>query len=242
MSIIEAATGEITPAEIFVSVLGATGMLYVEASRGQDLKSWLLAHVRAWEAYAGVARVTVPDNLKSGITKACWYEPEVNPSYLELARRYNTVILPTRTAKPRDKAAVESGVQVTERWVLAPLRNRRFFSLGELNQAIAEKVAGVNVRQFRGQPSSRRDLFLERRGSWGFSAPRFSEAPSRSASAVTLGCQRCHHRRHPPPSLTVEIQAAETPENSGRFNLTRSRPQRPGFGRVGRRPDSLCQC
>ena len=161
MSIIEAATGEITPAEIFVSVLGASGMLYVEASRGQDLKSWLLAHVRAWESYAGVARVTVPDNLKSGITKACWYEPDVNPSYLELARRYNTVILPTRTAKPRDKAAVESGVQVTERWVLAPLRNRRFFSLGELNQAIAEKVAEVNARQFRGQPSSRRDLFLE---------------------------------------------------------------------------------
>jgi transposase len=161
MSVTDPGSGEITPAEIFVSVLGASGLLYVEAARGQDLRSWLLAHVRAYEAYGGVPRVTVPDNLKSGVTKACWYDPEVNPSYLELARRYNTVILPTRTAKPRDKAAVEAGVLVVERWVLAPLRNHCFFSLGELNRAISEKVAEVNGREFRGQPTSRRDLFLE---------------------------------------------------------------------------------
>ncbi len=148
-------------AEIFVSVLGASGMLYVEATRGQDLQSWLLAHVRAWDAYGGVARVTVPNNLKSGVTKACWYDPEVNPSYLQMARHFNTVILPTRTARPRDKAAVEAGVQVVERWVLAPLRNRRFFGLGELNAALAEKVVEVTRREFRGQPTSRRDLFLE---------------------------------------------------------------------------------
>jgi transposase len=126
MPVIDPATGEVTMAEIFVSVLGASGMLYVEATRGQDLQSWLLAHVRAWDAYGGVARVTVPDNLKSGVTKACWYDPEVNPSYLQMARHFNTVILPTRTARPRDKAAVEAGVQVVERWVLAPLRNRRW--------------------------------------------------------------------------------------------------------------------
>jgi transposase len=161
MPIIDAGTGEITQAQIFVSVLGASGMLYAEATRGQDLKSWLLAHVRAFEAYAGVATLTVPDNLKSGVTKACWYDPDVNPSYLEMARRYNTAILPTRTARPRDKAAVEVGVQVVERWVLAPLRNRRFFSLGELNEAIKEKLAEVNDRQFRGVPTSRRELFLE---------------------------------------------------------------------------------
>jgi transposase len=161
MAVIDAGTGEITPAEIFVSVLGASGMLYVEATRGQDLKSWLLAHVHAYQAYGGVARVTVPDNLKSGVAKACWYDPEINPSYLQLARHFNTVILPTRTARPRDKAAVEAGVLVVERWVLAPLRNRRFFSIGELNQAIRERVAEVNGREFRGQPTSRRDLFLE---------------------------------------------------------------------------------
>lgn len=161
MPVIDPATGEVTMAEIFVSVLGASGMLYVEATRGQDLQSWLLAHVRAWDAYGGVARVTVPDNLKSGVTKACWYDPEVNPSYLQMARHFNTVILPTRTARPRDKAAVEAGVQVVERWVLAPLRNRRFFGLGGLNAALAEKVVEVTRREFRGQPTSRRDLFLE---------------------------------------------------------------------------------
>ena len=161
MNLVDRLTGEITTAEIFVSVLGASGMLYVEATRGQDLKSWLLAHVRAFEFYGGVSSVCVPDNLKAGVTKACWYDPDINPSYLDLARRYNTVILPSRTARPRDKAAVESGVQVVERWVLAPLRNHRFFSLGELNAALADKRDEVNQRAFRGQPTSRRDLFLE---------------------------------------------------------------------------------
>lgn len=159
MSVFESG-GEIA-AKIFVSALGASGMLYAQATRGEDLESWLLAHVGAWEAYGGVSRVTVPDNLKSGVSKACWYEPDLNPSYLQLARHFNTVILPTRVARPRDKAAVESGVLVVERWVLAPLRNRRFFNFGELNQAIREKVAEVNARQFRGQSTSRRDLFLE---------------------------------------------------------------------------------
>jgi transposase len=154
-------TGETHEAEVFVSVLGASGLLYAEATRGQDLDSWLSAHIHAWESYGGVAAVTVPDNLKSAVTKACWYDPEVNPSYLELARHFNTVILPTRTARPRDKAAVEAGVLVVERWVLAPLRHRTFYSLAELNEAIAERVAELNARAFRGEPSSRRELFGE---------------------------------------------------------------------------------
>lgn len=154
-------TGELTPMEIFVSVLGASGMIYVEAVRAQDLESWLLAHVHAFEFYGGVPEVVVPDNLKAGVKRACWYDPEINPSYLDLARRYNTVILPTRTAKPRDKAAVEAGVQVVERWVLAPLRDRRFFHLGEMNAAIAERCAAVDGQAFRGQATSRRDLFME---------------------------------------------------------------------------------
>lgn len=161
MAVVDPETGEIGRAEVFVSVLGASGLLYVEASRGQDLRSWLEVHANAFEFYGGVPESVVPDNLKSGVTKACWYEPELNRSYLELARHYRTIILPTRTARPQDKAAVEVGVQVAERWVLAPLRNRRFFSLGELNTALAEKTAEVNRRPFRGQPSSRRDLFEE---------------------------------------------------------------------------------
>ena len=158
---VDPGTGEVIEAEVFVSVLGASGMIYAEATRGQDLDSWLTAHIHAWSAYGGVAAVTVPDNLKSGVTKACWYDPEVNPSYAELARHFNTVVLPTRTAKPRDKAAVEAGVLAVERWVLAPLRNRSFHSLGELNAAMADKVAELNARAFRGEATSRAELFEE---------------------------------------------------------------------------------
>lgn len=158
---LDAATGEVVTAEVFVAVLGCSGLLYVEATRGQDSGSWLTAHVHAWEAYGGVAAVTVPDNLKAGVAKACWYDPELNPAYLELARHVGTIVLPTRTAHPRDKAAVEAGVLSVERWVLAPLRHRRFFSLAELNGAIAAKVAELNDRPFRGEPASRRELFEE---------------------------------------------------------------------------------
>ena len=154
-------TGEIWNAQVFVSVLGASGYLYVEATRSQDLASWLGAHSRAVEFYGGTARAVVPDNLKSGVTIASWYEPELNASYLEWARTYATAILPARPYRPRDKAAAEVGVQVAERWILAPLRKRQFFSLAELNAAITEQLRLVNARRFRGQPISRRDLFEE---------------------------------------------------------------------------------
>lgn len=154
-------TGEIHETDVFVAVLGCSGLLYAEATRGQDLASWVGAHICAWESFGGVSEVTVPDNLRSGVTKACYYEPELNPTYAELAAHYNTVVLPTRTYHPRDKAAVEAGVLTVERWVLAPLRNRRFFSLTELNQAIATQVAVVNTRPFRGEAISRQDLFCD---------------------------------------------------------------------------------
>ncbi len=159
--ITDPATGEVADAEVFVAVLGASGMLYVEATADQALHSWLMAHVHAWEAYGGVTVATTPDNLKSGVTKACYYDPEINRSYSEMADHYGTVILPTRTYRPRDKAAVEAGVLVVERWVLAPLRKWQFFSLAELNKAIRQKVAELNERAFRGEPTSRRELFEE---------------------------------------------------------------------------------
>lgn len=189
MSIVDEADA-VTEVEIFVAVLGCSGLLYVETTRGQDLKSWLLAHDHADSAYGGVPRVTVPDNLKSGVTKACWYDPEINRSYLQMARHFNTVVLPTRTARPRDKAAVEAAVLVVERWVLAPLRNRCFFSLVELNEAIAEKVAEINAREVRGQPTSRRARFdgLERSAlqplPWRGTSSRRSRRP-RSTSTTT---------------------------------------------------------
>jgi transposase len=159
--LVDPETGEVSAAEVFVAVLGASGLVYVEATRGQDLGSWLGAHIHAWEAYGGVAEVTVPDNLRAGVTRPCRYDPEINPSYAELARHFGTAVLPTRTAHPRDKAAVEAGVLSVERWVLAPLRHRRFFSLGELNEAIAERVGWLNGRPFRGSPTSRRELFCD---------------------------------------------------------------------------------
>jgi transposase len=158
---VDRASGEVHRDEVFVSVLGASGMLYAEATASQQLECWLAAHVHAFEAYGGVAEITVPDNLKAGVTKACYYDPEINPSYAELACHYQTVVLPARPGKPRDKAAAESGVMAVERWVLAPLRNRSFYSRAELNEAIAERVAWLNARAFRGEPTSRVELFAE---------------------------------------------------------------------------------
>lgn len=148
-------------AEVFVAVLGCSGKLYVQATASQELACWVECHIGAWEAFGGVAELTVPDNLRAGVSKACFYDPVVNPTYAELAAHYDTVVLPTRVARPRDKAAVEAGVQVAQRWVLAPIRHRRFFSLAELNEAIAVEVAKVNARPFRGQPTSRDELFTE---------------------------------------------------------------------------------
>jgi transposase len=99
---VDRASGEVHRDEVFVSVLGASGMIYAEATASQQLECWLMAHVHAWEAYGGVAEITVPDNLKAGVTKACYYDPEINPSYAELASHYQTVVLPARPGKPRD--------------------------------------------------------------------------------------------------------------------------------------------
>jgi transposase len=159
MEIIDPATGEIQRAEIFVAVLGASSFIYAEATASQALADWIGAHVNALTALGGVPRQIVSDNLKSGITKACFYEPTVNRTYADLAAHYRTAIIPARPYKPRDKAKVEVGVQVVQRWILARLRNRRFFSLGELNRAIRELVDNLNDRQMRGWGTTRRALF-----------------------------------------------------------------------------------
>src|SRR5215831_8277824 len=156
LAITDVQTGEIWQAQVFVSALAASGYMYVEATGTQELAAWLSAHVNALEFYGAAPRIIVPDNVKAGVTKACWYDPELNPSYLDLARHFSLAILPTRPYHPRDKAAVEAAVQVAERWVLAPLRNHRFFSLAEANAAIAEQLRIVNNRRFRGQDLSRR--------------------------------------------------------------------------------------
>ncbi|MEN9480680.1 MAG: hypothetical protein RLZZ298_2075 [Pseudomonadota bacterium] len=125
-------TGEIRQAAIFVAVLGASNYTYCDATWSQTLPDWIGSHVRALEFFGGVPAMLVPDNLKSGVNKACYYDPELNPTYRELAVHYATAVLPARPYRPKDKAKAEAGVLLVERWVLARLRHQRFFSLGEL--------------------------------------------------------------------------------------------------------------
>ena len=159
MEVVDGTTGEVRRAEIFVAVLGASSFIYAEATWSQALPDWIAAHVNALAAIGGVPRQIVSDNLKSGVSKACFYEPAVNRTYAEMATHYGTAIIPARPYKPRDKAKVEVGVQVVQRWILARLRNRRFFSLAELNGAIRELVADLNDRPMRGWDTTRRALF-----------------------------------------------------------------------------------
>ncbi|VVQ20556.1 hypothetical protein PS928_05019 [Pseudomonas fluorescens] len=120
---------------------------------------WLSSHVRCFAFLGGTSQILVPDNLRSGVTKAHRYEPDINPSYRDLAEHYGVAVLPARSRKPRDKAKVEVGVQVVERWILAVLRNRQFFSLGELNTAIGLLLDRLNQKPFKKLPGSRRSAF-----------------------------------------------------------------------------------
>jgi transposase len=153
------ATGRERQAQIFVAVLGASNYTWVEATWTQGLPDWIAAHVHAWEAFGGVADLTIPDNTRTGVSEACYYEPDLNPTYADLARHYGTAVVPARVRRPRDKAKVETGVQNVERQILAPLRHRTFFSLAELNQALRERLAEHNERPFQKLPGSRQSLF-----------------------------------------------------------------------------------
>jgi len=137
MEVIDALIGEVKKAQLFVAVLGASSLTFAEATWTQTLPDWIGSHTRAFAFFGGVAAMTVSDNLKSAVIKACFYEPAVNRSYAEMAAHYDTAIVPARPYKPRDKAKVEVGVQVATRWIIAKLRKRQFFSLSELNAAIA---------------------------------------------------------------------------------------------------------
>ena len=129
MPIVDSITGVITEAQIFVATLGASNYTFAEASLSQDLPSWIECHIHAFEFFGGVAEILVPDNLRSAVTRSCRYEPDLNATYREMAEHYGTVIIPARVGKPRDKAKGESAVLQVERWGLAPLRHRTFFSL-----------------------------------------------------------------------------------------------------------------
>src|SRR5713226_6892039 len=157
--VVNSHSGEVHEVAIFVAVLGASNSTYAEATWTQSLPDWIGSHVRTFAALGGVPEIVVPDNLKAAVTRAHRYEPEINRTYAALALHDGFAIIPARAAKPRDKAKVEVGVQVVERWILARLRHHTFFSLIEVNAAIPPLLSGLNARPFKKLPGSRQQLF-----------------------------------------------------------------------------------
>ncbi|MGH9969115.1 MAG: IS21 family transposase, partial [Pyrinomonadaceae bacterium] len=157
--VIDTTTGEKTETSIFVAVLGASSYTYAEATLKANLESWIGSHVRTLEYIGGCPEVLVPDNLKDGVKLPCRYEPDLNPTYQEMAAHYGVAVIPARVRKPRDKAKAEAGVLLVERWILAALRKQTFFTIGELNQAIRELLEKLNSRRFRKMSGSRLQLF-----------------------------------------------------------------------------------
>lgn len=157
--VINAVTGEIRQAQIFIASMGASKYTYAEATWTQQLPDWIASHIRMLEYLGCVPEILTPDNLKSAIKEACRYEPEANSTYEDMARHYGCAIIPARPYKPKDKAIAETHVLVVQRWILARLRNRQFFSLPELNAAIAQLLAELNRRAFKKLPGSRASTF-----------------------------------------------------------------------------------
>jgi transposase len=143
------ADGGVSQALLFVSALGVSSYTYAEAVANQQMEHWLKVQRNAFEFYGGCPQLLIPDNTKTGVTRACRYEPDLNPTYQEFAAHYRVAVLPTRPRKPRDKAKVESAVQVVQRWIVMRLRHRKFFSVIEANQAIRELLDYLNQRPFR---------------------------------------------------------------------------------------------
>jgi transposase len=157
--IVDRVTGEVTEVELFVAVLGASNYTYAEATRTQKLADFVGSTVRTFEFFGCVPEIVVPDQLRSAVSGPDRYEPDINPTYLEMAQHYGVTVIPARPRKPKDKAKVEGGVLIVQRWIVAALRNRTFFSLSELNAAIRELVEKVNARPFKKLEGCRRSAF-----------------------------------------------------------------------------------
>lgn len=152
-------TGEIKEAEIFVAALGASNYTFVKATKDQTLENWIYSHCDAFKYFEGVPQIVVPDNLKSGVSKACRYDPDTNPTYLAMAEFYETAIIPTRAAKPRDKAKVEVAVQIVQRWILSILRKQTFSCIEEINEAILPLLKNLNEKKMKHLDASRKELW-----------------------------------------------------------------------------------
>jgi transposase len=158
--IVDPKTGQIRQVQLFVFVLGASNYTYAEATESQQLPHWIESHLHAFEYFGGIPKILVPDNLKSGVTKPNRYEPEINRSYQDMAAHYGTVVIPARVRKPKDKAKAEGGVLLVQRWILAALRHRTFYSIAETNEAIWELLTKLNHKPMQKLKKSRHELFL----------------------------------------------------------------------------------
>jgi len=183
MPVVDADTGEIREAQIFVATLGASAYTYAEATWTQSLPDWIASHIRCLEFLGSVPALLIPDNLRSAVSKPCRYEPITNATYEDLSDHYGTAILPTRVRRPRDKAKVENSVLLVERWILARLRHHTFFSLPELNAAIREGLDVLNTKPFKKLPGCRKALFeqLDRPAMKPLPAERYTYAEWKKA-------------------------------------------------------------
>jgi len=216
MPIVNPDNGECRFAQIFVAVLGASNYTFACATWTQNQADWLGAHVQAFEFFGGVPELVVPDNLKSAVRKTHRYEPEVNPAYLQLAAHYQTVIVPARPYKPKDKAKAEVAVQIVERWIMARLRHQTFFTLASLNQAIRFLLDDLNQRPFKKLPGTRTSQFEQ------LDRPALRALPTQPYQYAEIKRARVHvdyhieydkHYYSVPHHLvkeTVEVQAGDT--------------------------------
>lgn len=159
--IVDRDTGEIINVYIFVATLPSSQYAYVEGFLSQNLDSWITAHINAYRFFGGVTRILVPDNLKTGVTRPSWYNPVINKTYHEMAEHYGTAVIPARVRKPKDKPSVEATVGNISTWIIAALRNQKYFSLRDLNDAIKIKLKTFNSNPFQKKPGSRLSVFLE---------------------------------------------------------------------------------
>jgi len=159
LNLVDPKTGEPIKTQLFVAVWGASNYTYAEATLTQQLPDWIGSHTRAFAYFGCVPKVVVPDCLKGAVVRACRYEPDLNPTYAEMAGHYGICVLPARPAHPKDKAKVETGVLIAKRWILAALRHHTFYSLAELNGAIKQLLARLNSRSLRKLKQSRQELF-----------------------------------------------------------------------------------
>lgn len=213
LHIVDPATGEITEVELFVAVLGASNYTYAEATRTQGLVDFVGSTVRTFEFFHGVPEIVVPDQLRSAVSGPDRYEPDINPTYLEMAQHYGVTVIPARPRKPKDKSKVEGAVLIVQRWIFAALRNRTFFSLGELNAAIRELVDKLNARPFKKLDGCRQSAFetIDRPALRPLPARRYELADWKRAKVNIDYCVTYDHRHYSVPYAlvgeSVEVRA-----------------------------------